>query len=117
MNSNKDNPCAYARPRALPGGTSLMVVSDTVVRVDVDSSTVATAEGIRVGDSEAQVLARYPGRVRTEPHKYTDGHYLVVTPAVAGDSAFRIIFETDGSRVLRFRAGRRPAVEWIEGCS
>jgi hypothetical protein len=29
---------------------------------------------------------------------------------------FRIVFETDGQRVTRFRAGRLPAVQYVEGC-
>ncbi len=117
VRSDEYNQCAYARPQALPSGTSLMVLRDTVVRVDVNSSNIATAEGIRVGDTEVRVLERYAGRIRSQPHKYTNGHYLVVTPTAAQDTAFRIIFETDGSRVLMLRAGRRPAVEWVEGCS
>ena len=39
---------------------------------------------------------------------------FVVTPA---DTTRRLVFETDGARVLRYRAGRRPEVEWVEGCS
>ena len=33
------------------------------------------------------------------------------------DRNYRIVFETDGKRVLRFRAGKLPEVEYIEGCS
>ena len=109
--------CDYVRPKALPTGTLLMVISDTVMRVDIDSVGVRTAEGAQVGDSEASVLERYRGRVTVEPHKYTgpEGHYLVVIPP--GDTLFRIIFETDGQRVTGYRAGRRPAVEFVEGCA
>jgi hypothetical protein len=109
--------CGYVRPAALPRGVALMVIQDTVVRVDVDTAGVATAEGARVGDAESRVLALYRGRVAVEPHKYTgpEGHYLVVSPP--GDTTHRLIFETDGQRVTRYRAGRRPAVELVEGCS
>jgi hypothetical protein len=93
-----------------------MLAHDTVVRIDVDSASVATAWGDRVGDAESAVLTRHRGRIRVEPHKYTgpEGHYLVVT---APDSVHRLIFETDGQRVTRFRAGRRPYVDWVEGCA
>ena len=102
----------------VPGGPtdlSLMVVSDTIVRFDVSDTLTATAlTGLRVGSSEAQVLAAYPGKVRVEPHEYAgpDGHYLVV----GSDSLEALVFETDGKRVTRYRAGRKPAVEWVEGC-
>jgi hypothetical protein len=112
-------PCEYvdAPDGPLAGAVSFMVVNDTVGRVDVDSLPVATAWGDRVGDSEAAVLARHAGHVRVEPHKYTgpQGHYLVVTSS--NDTLHRLIFETDGQRVTRYRAGLRPYVEWIEGCS
>ncbi|MGQ0538137.1 MAG: hypothetical protein ACT4R6_04255 [Gemmatimonadaceae bacterium] len=51
------------------------------------------------------------------PHKYTGptGHYVIVQ--TTGDTLHRLIFETDGSRVVRFRAGRSPAVDYVEGCS
>ena len=57
------------------------------------------------------------GRVTVQPHKYTNGHYLVVRSATAADTTHRIIFETDGKVVTRFRSGRMPEVAWVEGCS
>ena len=111
-----DASCTYIRPAALPPGVGLMVENDTVVRVDIDSGTVATEAGARVGDTEQHVLSLYQGQVRVLPHKYTGptGHYLVVTPP--GDSVHLIIFETDGAHVTTFRVGRRPAVEYVERC-
>lgn len=109
--------CDHLRPAGLPAGVSLMVVLDTVVRVDVDTTGVPTAEGAGVGDTEARILALYRGRIRVEPHKYTgpEGHYLIVT--IPSDTLSRIIFETDGHTVQNYRAGRRPAVEFVEGCA
>lgn len=93
-----------------------MIVDGRVVRIEVKDSLVATDRGARVGDGEARIDSLYRGMVTVEPHKYTDGHYLVVTPAAA-DSGLRLIFETDGSRVTEFRVGRLPEVAWVEGCS
>lgn len=107
--------CQYARSARLPEGM-VMLEGARVVRVEVDSGNVATVEGARIGDSEERIQQTYPGRVEVQPHKYTDGHYLVVRPAEV-DTARQLIFETDGSRVLRFRAGQRPQVEYVEGCS
>ena len=109
--------CDYVRPHALPGGVKLMVSRDTVVRVDVDSGTVLTTKGAGVGTSEARILTIYGGRVSVQPHPYTGpaGHYLIV-PA-ADDTMYRLIFETDGRAVTRYRAGRRPEVDFKEGCS
>lgn len=109
--------CDYLDPAALPDGIGLMVLQDTIVRIDVDTTGIPTAEGAAVGDTEARVLELYQGRVEVMPHKYTgpEGHYLVVRwPA---DTLHLLIFETDGAKVLHYRAGRRPAVEYVEGCA
>ena len=111
--------CRFTRIPGNPAlrGVAIMVVHDTVVRVDVDSGSVATTWGDHIGEPEPAVLARHVGGIRVEPHKYTgpEGHYLVLTDAA--DTLHRAVFETDGKRVLRYRAGRRPEVEWVEGCS
>ena len=94
----------------------VMLVRDTVARLDVRDSTLTTQAGARIGDTEARVLELYRGRVTTEPHKYVQGgHYLVV--ASPTDSTRRLVFETDGNRVTYYRVGRMPEVMWVEGCS
>lgn len=109
--------CDHVNPATMPDGILLMVIDDTVARVEVDSAGVPTGEGAQVGDSESRVLELYGARARIEPHKYTypDGHYVVVTPP--GDTLHRIIFETFKGRVTTYRAGRVPAVQLVEGCS
>jgi hypothetical protein len=109
--------CDHPRSGRLPAGVLVMVEGQRVVRVQVDSGSVATAEGARIGDTEARIQQLYPGRVTVQPHKYTDGHYLVVRPAAAADTTHLLVFETDGRVVQRFRAGRRPQVEYVEGCA
>jgi hypothetical protein len=108
--------CDHVNPASMPGGVLLMVIDDTVARVEIDSAGIYTADGAQVGDSESRVLELYGARARIEPHKYTypDGHYVVVTPP--GDTLHRIIFETLKGRVTRYRAGRVPAVQLVEGC-
>lgn len=108
--------CAHVALPGAPGRALVMLVDGRVARVEVKDSAVATDRGARVGDSEARIDSLYGGRVRVEPHKYTDGHYLVVVPDAAADSAYRLIFETDGRRVLEYRTGLLPAVAWVEGC-
>ena len=107
--------CSIVKLKGDPKGISLMVENGTVTRVDVTSGSVTTVEGAQIGDSEAAVKALYPGQVAVQPHKYTSGHYLVVTPKSGDD--YRIIFETDGSNVTRFRSGKLPSVANVEGCS
>jgi hypothetical protein len=118
--------CRYLNPARTPRGVSFMVNEGTVARVDVgpldlgDEVPVAelprTAAGVGIGSTQAEVQAAYGARMRTEPHHYTDGRYLVVTPEA--DTSRQIIFETDETgRVTYLRAGRLPEVAWVEGCS
>jgi len=110
--------CDFIRIRDWPDGPLIMVERGTISRIDiVRTSPITTEAGAKIGDTEARIEALYPGRVQVQPHKYTDGRYLVVTPSGTGEQAYRIVFETDGSKVLRYRSGRMPAVQYVEGCS
>ena len=63
------------------------------------------------------MLRAYGAGMRVDPYKYTgpEGHYLV-TPAT-GDSTLRVLFETDGARVTRYRVGLGEYVALVEGCA
>jgi hypothetical protein len=109
--------CGFTSLRDVPHGARFMVSYDTVVRVDVDSATVATDVGARVGMREDSVRHLYASTLRVTPHKYVrGGHYLIVVPGAPADTMHQIIFETDGDRVTRYRAGLAPYVSYVEGC-
>jgi hypothetical protein len=107
--------CAMIRTKTGPKGILIMVEKNEISRVDVTSGTVATVDGARIGSTEDQIKSLYPGQVEVQPHKYTSGHYLVVTPKGGGEN--RLVFETDGKKVLRYRSGRMPAVQYVESCA
>ena len=94
-----------------------MVVDGKVARVDVTTPGIQTNHKVSVGDDEAKISQVYPERVTVSPHKYTDGHYVTVGPRTPADSGFELVFETESLRVTRYRAGRLPEVEYVEGCS
>jgi hypothetical protein len=110
-----DAACRIVALDWMPAGTRVMLIRDTVARVEVDStSTVRTIDGAAVGDPEARILQLYPN-ARTQPHKYvTNGHYMSV--ASPNDSTRRLVFETDGATVKRYRVGRQPEVDFVESC-
>jgi hypothetical protein len=112
----RNSECDHVHPSPAPPGVLLMIVDGRVARAEVSDTTVATAEGARVGDSEARIDSLYAGRVQRTPHKYVDGNYLIVRGLVPADTLHRLVFETDGRRVTQFRGGRLPEVEWVEGC-
>ena len=100
----------------IPFGVNVMVVKGKVARIDVDTGTVTTEDGAKIGDSEDKIKSIYGDELKVSPHKYIEGgHYLTVM----GDSTSAgkaMVFETDGKQVTMFRAGRVPEVAWVEGC-
>jgi hypothetical protein len=112
--------CDFVYPAVgagIPDGVAVMIVNGRVARIDVDTGSVTTEDGAKIGDTEDKLRSIYNGDLQVEPHKYLNGgHYMTVL----GDSASAgkaIVFETDGKNVTSFRAGRLPEVKWIEGCS
>ena len=106
--------CAYLRPAALPAGVGLLALRDTIVRVDVDSGGVLTDEGVGIGDSEVGLLVLYAGVIRVEPHGAIAHTLTVANPP---EATHLLVFETDGSLVLRYRAGRRAATQVPDRCA
>ena len=90
-----------------------MVRDGRVVRVERD--THVRHDRGKNRRYRARIDSLYSGRVTVEPHKYINGHYLIIAPETSDST--RIIFETDGARVTSVRAGLLPAVAWVEGCS
>jgi hypothetical protein len=106
--------CYYVYPDVSDDALGFMVSEDRIARVDVYKPGIRTATGVGVGTSEAEVIRRYGGKVRIEPHFYTgpEGHYLIVEPR----RGTQILFETDGKCVTQYRAGKLPEVEYVERC-
>jgi len=114
-----DSGCAYLAIPGIPAGMRTMWVAATLARIDIGAPKLPTDRGAKIGDKQAKIESLYRGRVSAMPAKYDPrGKYLVVRPVPPADSSRRIVFETDSStRVTRYRVGREPEVEWVEGCS
>ncbi|WP_353929744.1 hypothetical protein WJM97_15715 [Okeanomitos corallinicola TIOX110] len=93
------------------------ITSDIIARVDIDNPKITTISGAKIGDSEARIKSLYGGQIQVKPHPYNNnGHYLTFVPKDKADQNYRVIFETDGQRVTRYRVGKLPEVGYIEGC-
>ena len=112
--ADDERSCYYVFPRGAVGPVSFMIVDGRVARVDIDHPGPVTEAGVGVGSAESEVQSAYAGRIKVSPHKYTgpEGHYLTLEQ---GD--FVIIFETNGTQVTSYRAGKLPEVAWVERCS
>ena len=108
--------CGFARWTGGPAGVRLMTSKGRIVRVDVDSGSTTAVSGAHIGDSEKRIIALYDaGSVEVTPSKYTAGHDITIQQR-EGTGSIRYVYQTDGKRVTRFRAGRMPEVGYVEGC-
>ena len=114
-----DSGCAYLAVAGIPPGMRTMWVAATLARIDIGAASLPTDRGAKIGDKQARIEQLYRGRVVAMPAKYDPrAKYLVVRSIPPADSSRRIVFETDSTtRVTRYRVGREPEVEWVEGCS
>ena len=111
--------CTYASFRGLDG-VDFMLIKGIIERVDISNRAISTLRGAAIGDTETRIRNLYPGQTKTTRHPYArrnDGHYLTFCPKDREDQDDRVIFETSEGLVRRFRSGRVPSVDAIEGCS
>ena len=106
--------CDFVYPAVgagVPDGVSVMVTKGKIARIDVDTGSVTTEDGAKIGDTEDRIKSIYGDEVKVEPHKYIEGgHYMTVL----GDSASAgkaLVFETDGKRVTRVPCRTPPRSE------
>jgi hypothetical protein len=105
--------CFMVFPKDRAKDLTFMLVDGKVARVDILLPGIATEDGSRVGSSQADILARYGDRAKVFPGKYDDTKRDIVVDTMPGH---QFIFESDGSKVLNYRAGLLPPVGYIEGC-
>ncbi len=106
-----DPACSMVHFATLPG-VRFMVESGTVTRADADPG-IPNVLGLAVGDTLAQVRARYPD-AQVALHKYVENGHTISFPSADGSAA--IVLEEEGGRLTRLRAGRQPAVAYVETC-
>ncbi len=108
--------CGFARADGF-NGVGFMLINGVITRVDVDSGPTATSSGAKIGSTEQEIKDLFPGLITVSPRQNTNGNYLTLTPSSTNLADFRVVFETDGRVVTRYRAGKTPQVEWAEGCA
>ena len=96
-----------------PAGVDLILTTPATGRIEliiVDEPSVATVSGIRVGSAEAEVLATYPGRIRTV-NSSLPVHRLIYTAADRALADRVLVFVVDNGRVATMYAGLRNQAE------
>ncbi|MFB2937936.1 hypothetical protein ACE1B6_22025 [Aerosakkonemataceae cyanobacterium BLCC-F154] len=118
QSGGEEGGCLYFKPQNQPKGVSFMVTNNQIARVDIrENKRITTGKGAKIGDTETRIKSLYPRQIEVTPHKYVqNGHYLTFVPKDNADKNYRVLFETDGTRVTRYRSGKLPEVEFVEGC-
>jgi hypothetical protein len=106
--------CAVVLPESGPQGISFTISKGTIERVDIAApAKVRTRSGAGVASTVAQLQTLYGAQLAAAPGTTT----YVFTPVDAADAVYRVVFDTDGSTVTAFRAGRATLVESAVPCS
>lgn len=115
----KPDNCAYLRPKWARNGAefALMFEGGRFVRYDVGTDRETAPGGGAVGMTRERIESLYLGRVEVRPHEYAPrGHYLRVRDEASPQRA--LVFEADpDGRITRWRIGRAPQVDYVEGCA
>ena len=116
--------CWYVVPKGWPKAHDLdliidrvgmMVTDGRITRIDVWAGSTSTREGIRIGSTEQQVQQAYPGRITVTHNRFGVRQLIFSPPGLGG---YRILFESNGRQVTRYRAGEVAQVtNYDEGCA
>lgn len=109
--STESDACYYVEFAQYPD-LRFMIEKGMVERAEAEVS-LANSAGVRLGATVEQIKRRYP-HARIRPHKYDEAGQYVILPTRDGRAA--LLFEASGGVTSRIRAGREPAVEYVEGC-
>jgi hypothetical protein len=109
--------CFYQTPKWVktPSDFAFMFEGDRFVRYDVGTPEETAPGGGKVGMETARLRAIYGRRISESPHKYVPGAKVLRVTAPQGAGV--LVFEIDAlGRVVRWRAGVPPQVDYVEGC-
>jgi hypothetical protein len=122
--------CAYVSPATIPGYSpppdsgnksplAFMIVDGKLARIDILGGDFATDKGIKVGSAESAVTDAYGGGSPLPPRAFVGPpyRYLTASPRDEEDRGYKMVFESDGAKVVNYRVGKEPEVENRQGCT
>jgi hypothetical protein len=108
--------CFLVTPDEAPDGITFWIVGGTIERVDIDTVEIGTRSGGRIGRTEDWIRHAWPDHIQASPLPDDSGNLLAFVPRDESDQEFRIMFQTDGEKVIRMWAGRLHWVAELGGC-
>jgi len=121
MNEPDAYSCSYFKPQGELKDIAFMVTKGRIARIDIGDKRITTIRGAKIGDTLDRIISLYPGQIQITKTPLTarpEGNpkNLTFVPKDDADKNYRIIFQTALNQVIRFRSGKLPEVEFIEGC-
>lgn len=104
--------CGYARLLPRPLGVSMLTADERIAVISPGNRQLATREGVRVGDTIADLRAAYGSRLRVRPNLYQPrwrDHF------VRNGRRKPKLYVNGRGRVGQIAAGRMPEVDSVEG--
>jgi len=116
---SEPNGCYYLFPEPRSAGgyrLAFLLEAAKFSRIDVRVSDITAPGGGRVGMDKAEVHRLYPG-ITEQKHKYVEGGLNLRGMDPAGGQGV-VVFEVDpAGKVVAWRVGVPPQVDYVEGCS
>ena len=117
--ASEPNGCYYLfpEPRSVGGyRLAFLLEGAKFSRVDVRVPDIAAPGGGRVGMDKAEVHRLYPA-ITEQKHKYVEGGLNLRGMDPNGGQGV-VVFEVDpAGKVIAWRVGVPPQVDYVEGCS
>jgi len=113
------NQCYYVTPQNGSSGVAFMVKNSRIARVDVrQNQRILTRRGAKIGDTRERLNQLYGTQLkRTGVPLSGRGEVFTFFPIDPQDQNYRLVFETNQQgRIVTYRAGKLPEVEYVEGC-
>ena len=111
--------CQHLVPagQASAAALAFMFEDDLFVRYSAESDEFTAPGGGRVGMDEATVLGLYGKGLQSGRHKYIEGGQVLTSAEDGGHVPSKLMFELDADgRVISWRVGLAPQVDYVEGC-
>jgi hypothetical protein len=119
--------CEIFHPSNAPEGLYVLLQEDKLASVYLTkSTTIRTAEGLKVGDTADAVMTAYGDKVVKTPAKYLEAPAANLTIWQSGNTsadwvkdmdARGIRFSTGTDKTIEQITGGGPAIQLVEGCS
>lgn len=110
-----DDSCGIAQLFPKSVGVNMQTTKSRIWVINVSEPGISTRSGVEVGDTVAALRRAYGSRLHSEPNKYTPKarDYWVTFPRNR-----KLKFFTSTRRVVtQISSGRKPEVDFVEGCA